>query len=126
MEPVKVPDVPNELAVRQEGDICIVAFNTRKIIDELQIHQIGEALSQLVETRTAPKILLDFSQVEHLSSAALSVLITTHRQVADRGGSVVLDNIHPQIYEVFRITQLNKVLSIHKTTQDAVKALRQG
>jgi anti-sigma B factor antagonist len=116
------PDLQDELSVRKEGDVTIVRFRDRKIIEELHIQRIGERLSDLVMAERAPRLLLDFTGVEHLSSAALSVLITLNRQVDQRGGQLVLSNIHPQIYEVFKITRLNKVFRIESTPDAALKA----
>jgi anti-sigma B factor antagonist len=116
------PDTRDELSVRKEGDITIVRFRDRKIIEELHIQRIGERLSDLVMAEKSPRLLLDFTGVEHLSSAALSVLITLNRQVDQRGGQLILSNIHPQIYEVFKITRLNKVFRIESTPEAALKA----
>ena len=118
-----MPETQAELSVRQEGDIRLVEFQTRKILDDLQIQQIGERLSELAKSGPGVKLLLDFSHVEHLSSAALSVLINLNRQVSEAGGRLVLANIHQPILEVFKITRLNKLFDIRNTTQEAMKAL---
>lgn len=112
-----------KLAVRQQDGIHIVEFQDRKILEELAIAQIGEQLSELAETEPGPRLLLDFKNVEHLSSAALGMLISLNKQLSERQGRLVLANIHPQIYEVFKITRLNKLFNICDTTQDALNAL---
>jgi anti-sigma B factor antagonist len=117
-----MPDVHADLSVRKEGNVCVVELRDRKILEELQIDEIGARLSELVEVEPAPRLLLDFGNVEHLSSAALGVLITLNRQVAERQGQLVLAGIHPQIYEVFKITRLNRLFTIQTTTEDALKA----
>jgi anti-sigma B factor antagonist len=58
--------------------------------------------------------------VEHLSSAALGVLITLNKQVSDSKGKLKLSDITPQIYEVFKITRLNKLFDIHDTAEKAL------
>ncbi len=113
---------PN-LRIRQQGKVRVVEFEDRKILEELIIAQIGEQLSELVQAEPEPRLVLDFRKVEHLSSAALGVLITLSKQVNERNGKLALANIQPQIYEVFRITRLNKLLDIHSTADDAVQAL---
>ncbi len=112
------------LSVRQQGAVCIVEFQDRKILEELAINQIGEQLSEIVESAAAPRLLLDFKNVEHLSSAALGMLITLSKQLTERQGKLALANIHPQIFEVFKITRLNKLFNIQDTTEDAIDALR--
>ena len=57
------------------------------------------AVDTLAEAEPEPQLLLDFVNVQHLSSGALGVLITLNKQVVARQGRLVLANIHPQIYE---------------------------
>jgi anti-sigma B factor antagonist len=117
-----MPNVQADLNVRQEGNVCVVELRDRKILEELQIDQIAGRLSELVEAEPTPRLLLDFGHVEHLSSGALGVLITLNKQVAERQGQLVLAGIHPQIYEVFKITRLNRLFNIQTTTEEALKA----
>jgi anti-sigma B factor antagonist len=112
-----------KLKVRRQGKVQVVEFEDRKILEELVITQIGEQLSELVEAQPEPRLILDFRRVEHLSSAALGVLITLNKQVTERQGQLALASIQPQIYEVFKITRLNKLFNIHNTTDAAVQAL---
>jgi anti-sigma B factor antagonist len=110
------------LTIRQQDGVTVVELQDRKILEEMAISRIGEKLGQLVEEQTRAKLLLDFRNVEHLSSAALGMLITLHKQLAEKQGQLALANIHPQIYEVFKITRLNKLFNIQSTTEDALKA----
>lgn len=121
-----MPDMPESklnLKVRKQNDVCVVEFEDRKILEEHTINQIGERLGEMIEDESVPKLLLDFRNVEHLSSAALGMLITLNKQLSERQGRLVLANIHPQIYEVFKITRLNKLFNIHSNTEDAIQAL---
>src|SRR5688572_23116567 len=110
------------ITTRQQDGVTVVQLQDRKILEEMVINNIGESLAHLTENQTRPQLLLDFSNVEHLSSAALGMLITLHKQLADKRGQLVLANIHPQIFEVFKITRLNKLFNIQNTTEDALKA----
>jgi anti-sigma B factor antagonist len=111
------------LTVRRQSGACIVEFQDRKILEELTINQIGEQLTGIIEGESNPRLLLDFRNVEHLSSAALGMLITLNKQLIEKQGRLVLANIHPQIYEVFKITRLNKLFNIENTTEEALDAL---
>jgi anti-sigma B factor antagonist len=106
--------------VRDSGGIRIVEFTERKILDELAIHEIGEELGRIIDEAATPKMLLSFKNVDHLSSAALGMLINLNRQVADKEGELKLSDISPPIFEVFKITRLNKLFNIHPTMAEAV------
>jgi len=88
------------------------------------INEIGKKLSEIVESESDPKLVLDFQHVEHLSSAALGTLITLNKQVGEAQGKLALSGIQPQIFEVFKITRLNKLFNIYPTTDDALDAVR--
>ena len=60
--------------------------------------------------------------MEYLSSAALAKLITLNKKLQAAGGKLILCNIDPQIREVFEITRLNKLFTIHDEEQAALQA----
>jgi anti-sigma B factor antagonist len=110
------------LEVEDIGDVTVVNFTDRKILDEQNIQIIGEQLFSLVDELGRTKLLLNFGNVEYLSSAALGKLITLNKKLQGVKGKLILCNIHPQIYEVFEITKLNKLLNIRKDEQEGLQA----
>ena len=110
------------LNVSEVGDVTVVRFVDQKILDEAKIQQLGQELFELVETDGRSKILLNFTIVEFLSSAALGKLITLDKKVKGQGGTLKLSNIRPEIYEVFAITKLNKLFDIKDDEVDALAA----
>ena len=113
-------DQQTHLTVKKTDGVCVVQFADRKILDELCISEIQDELSKLVEGIKNVKILLCFKNVEHLSSAALGTLINLNNQVKEQEGQLKLSDITPPIYEVFKITRLNKLFSIHGTAKEAL------
>jgi len=110
------------LEVSEVGDVTVVRFVDRKILDEANIQGLGQELFQLVEEENRGKLLLNFTTVEFLSSAALGKLITLDKKVKSHGGKLKLSNIRPEIYEVFAITKLNKLFDIREDESDALAA----
>ena len=110
----------SHLKIRRSDGVSIVEFADRKILEELSIQEIGEELDQLVETEPGIKLLLNFQNVDHLSSAALGMLITLNKKIKERQGALKLSDINRQIYEVFKITKLNRVFDIHENAEQAM------
>ena len=106
--------------VEEVGEVTIASFVDKKILDENNIQQIGSQLFALVEEDGRKRIVLDFANVEYLSSAALGKLITMDKKVKASGGKLRLCSIRPDIYEVFAITKLNKLFDIKDTQEDAL------
>lgn len=109
----------SRIKIKEFNGVRIIEFADRKILDELCIHEIQEELGQLVEGRADGNYVVSFSNVEHLSSAALGMLITLKKRIEDGQGKLKLSNINPQILEVFKITRLNKVFDIHASIDKA-------
>jgi len=110
------------LSVQVVADVSIVNFVDRKILDEANIQELGRELFHLVEEEQRKKLLLNFSNVEFLSSAALGKLITLDKKIKKVGGTLKLSNIRPEIYEVFAITRLNRLFDIKDDEADALAA----
>lgn len=114
--------VLKRLEVSHVGDVTVVRFVDRKILDESNIQELGQELFRLVEEQKRSTLLLNFSNVEFLSSAALGKLITLDKKVKAHAGRLKLSNIRPEIYEVFAITKLNKLFDIKEDEADALAA----
>ena len=119
-----MPTQDSRLVVQESDGITQVNFVDRNILEEASIQQIGEEISALIDASPNPKILLNFENVEHLSSAALGTLITINTKVRQKSGQLRLSNIDKQIYEVFVITKLNKLFQIHDSNDEAIKSFK--
>ena len=108
------------LSVTQQKDVRVVEFTNNRILDEANIAEIGTGLNSLIDERNNPKLLLDFGTVDHLSSAALGMLINANKRIKEKNGQLRLANIKPQIYEVFVITKLNKLFRIYPERAEAL------
>ena len=117
-----MPVQHRRLETNEVGDVTVVRFVDRKILDEANIQEMGQELTQLIEEENKSNLLLNFTNVEFLSSAALGKLITLDKKVKAHGGKLKFSNIKPEIYEVFAITKLNKLFDIKDDEADALAA----
>lgn len=104
------------------GDVTVVKFTDKKILDEQNIQAIGDDLFKLVDELGRKKLLLDFASVEFLSSAFLGKLIRLHQRMVAVGGKLVLCGITPVILEIFVLTKLDKMLRIEKDEQTGLNS----
>jgi len=110
------------LDVNEVGDVTVVRFRDHKIVEDINIQQLGQEMFRLIEVDSRDKLLLNFSSVDFLSSAALGKLITLDKKMKAHGGALKLSNIRPEIYEVFAITKLNRLFDIKNDEADALAA----
>lgn len=108
------------LQVSTEDDVTVARFTDHKILDEANIQQLGEELSVLAVSGEHKKLLLNFENVEFLSSAALGKLISVKKKVAQSDTALKLCSIRPEIFEVFKITNLDQVFDIAADQEEAL------
>ena len=85
---------------------------TVKIIGRLDTTTAPQLDSFLKDSLSGvTSLLLDFSQLEYLSSAGLRVLLATQKTM-NKQGSMVIKNVNDTIMEVFDITGFVDILTI--------------
>jgi len=100
--------------------ITVVSFVDTKIVAAENIQEVGEQLYSLVEDEGHKQLLLNFGNVQYLSSEALAKLINLKKKVGAVKGKLKLCCIHPDLLEVFRITRLDQVFEIYTEEQAAL------
>ena len=65
-------------------------------------------------------ILLDFSNIDYLSSAGLRVLLSFTKKCREAKGRLGIFNISDDVMEVIKLTGFDKILNIYKKEKDAL------
>lgn len=112
----------SRLRVEEQDGIVRIEFVDRNILDEANIQQIGDEITEIIDAQTQPKLLISFRNVDHLSSAALGTLITINHKIRAKDGQLRLADIDPRIHEIFVITKLNKLFHIHDSSEHALES----
>src|SRR5262249_25431586 len=116
------PSKRRRLELEEVGDVTVVKFVDKKILDEQNIQIIGEQLFDLVDNQGKKKVLLNFGNVEFLCSAAIGKLITMNKNVQNAGGKMVRCKIAREVHEDLEITKLDKLFKIYKDEEAALQA----
>ena len=61
--------------------------------------------------RSGQRLVIDLSNVQYLASPILCKLINLKKQLGGRG-RLILQHVHPDLVEVFRITRLDRVFDL--------------
>jgi len=112
------------LQVFERDGVTNVEFVESNILDEVCIRRIGDDISQIIERKGHPRIILNFQNVNALSSSALGMLITLNTKIAEKKGKLALACIKGPIVDVFRITKLDKAFEMHESMASALTSLR--
>ncbi len=114
--------VHRRITTSEVQGVTVVSFIDKKILDAVNIQELGDELFSLVDRDGVKSLLLDFGNVEFLSSAALNQLVILDKKVNTNAGQLRLCNLLPEIQEVFVITRLNQLFEINETMDDALSA----
>jgi anti-sigma B factor antagonist len=109
------------LDVKKVGVVTVANFRAQKILDDLVIQQVGEELYRLADSEPGIKLLVNFKGVAFLSSSVLGKLISLNKKCKANQGKLKFCEMDPKIYELFTITGLNKLFSIHKDELTALQ-----
>lgn len=111
------------LRLQDIDEVVVCYFQAGSIIDQGLIDQIGQELNQVtLEAAGSRKLLVNFTGVKFMASAMLGKLLPLHKKCKNDKIKLKLCNISPNLMEVFKITNLNKVFEICATEADAIAA----
>lgn len=103
------------------GKVVVAKVQREKITE----HEC-QALVHDVTTAAAPyghRLALDLSGVQLIASAGLGALINLNKECKAKGGKLALFAMAPELFQVFKLTRLNSLLTIVDSKEAAVKAL---
>lgn len=116
------PATDLRIQVENIGDVAVVHFLDKKILDALCIQGIADELYRLVDLLGRKKILLNFQNVDFLSSALLGTLVYLNHKLQKVQGKLVLCCIAPKLIEVFQITKIDQIIPMVKDEQAGLLA----
>jgi anti-sigma B factor antagonist len=113
---------PN-LSIEYSDGVAVAVPTDTKILDEEQIQSLEKTFMPLIEQTNGIRLLIDFSNVQFLTSSVLGLLIRINRKVLQSEGRLGLCSIDRKILEIFKITRLDKVFEIYIDRESAFKGL---
>ncbi|RKY09428.1 MAG: hypothetical protein DRP56_02635 [Planctomycetota bacterium] len=114
------------LAVSEEDGVFVVSFKQASIGGIGEVEKVAETLRGLIRDGDICDIVVDFSNVSFFSSQMLGLLVDIWRRIKDKGGTLLISGINPQLTRVFRITHLDKLFEFHENTEAALSALQRS
>jgi anti-anti-sigma factor len=110
-----------EFAQDQAGEVAIVKLAGR--FDSGAAQPAEESFAQMLGSGP-PRLVIDMSRVEYISSAGLRVLLVVAKKVQQAKGKMVLFGLLPNVREVFSVSGFDKIFAIEAGVDAAVAAVR--
>ena len=116
--PPKSNECPIEVKKNHDG-IVIVKPLGAFLTGQAWVEKLREIINDIIERMKNPRVILDLSMVEHLSSSILGEFIGIYRQMDKVNGQLRIAEVQQTVNEIFHITRLNHSFSIHETLKKA-------
>lgn len=82
-----------------------------------------KALFVQLQNDSRNKIIVDLSATKYCDSSGLSALLAGHRYCRDTKGTFIVAGMQPMVNKLITIAQLDKVLALAATLEDAEKSI---
>ena len=102
-------DISNRVILTPESSIT---YEKCQVIEKV----INDAIQ---ENKT--DIILDCKHVELMDSAALELLIQTHNELKDRGGTLKIIGLNNVCHDILMVTRVINELFVYKDIQEAIR-----
>lgn len=113
------------LKLQDVDGVAVVDFvDSALMFETALVQEIGDEFETLVSASDRAKILLDFSQVQYVSSTMLAQLVKLARKVQSVGGQLKLTGLGPVLRDTFRIGHFEPLFDIYEDRASALKAFR--
>lgn len=110
-----------KLSIEKQDPMAIVALNGRlDAAGAPELETRGKALIQEGSNR----LLLDFAQVEYVSSAGLRSLLVLAKAVKSAGGALALCGLVPAVRDVMTISGFDNILPLAADRPAALELLK--
>jgi len=109
-----------EINIREVNGVNVVEFTGN--LDTNTAPEAEIQINGLLDAGAA-KILVNFENLNYISSAGLRVLLATAKKMMASGGSLKICSLNSTVQEVFDISGFSTILSLAANEADALAAL---
>jgi anti-sigma B factor antagonist len=95
------------------GLIKVGTIRTSSVLSAANIAEFGLEVLDYIRQHPGINLILNFENVDFLSSAVLNELLRVNKAIQETQGNLRLCAVAPEIREVFEITNLDKVFTLH-------------
>ncbi|MCE5341614.1 MAG: STAS domain-containing protein [Planctomycetaceae bacterium] len=113
----------NITKITTDNAITTLSFNVASLAAGIDMDAVARQISDFIAKQKPQNLIVDFAGVKFFSSQTLGVLIDARKKMAAMKANMVISGINPQLYRVFKITNLDKLFVFYPDAQSAISEL---
>jgi len=111
------------IEITGSGAPAVIAFKGTSLSEPEAIAAVSRQINEFACENQPNCIIFDFGAVKFFSSLVLGLLLNVRAKLKESDGEVLISGINPQLYRVFKITNIDKLFRFFPDTEAAVKAV---
>ena len=108
------------IQTERHGNALVVSVSGR--LDGVTAPEYERTMRELIDGGTT-RVVLDFDQLEYISSVGLGELLLTAKLLKEKDGQFCVANVHGAVLSVFEICRMGSLLKIYDSVADALATL---
>jgi anti-anti-sigma factor len=109
---------------RDEGDALLVTFIDPSGLNDFRNTPLRDALFELVQARSEPRVALDMNKIDYLSSSGVAILVGLKRRIENLNGKIVLYRLQTIVRDLLQVMKLDRYFVIVDDEEQALASLR--
>jgi anti-anti-sigma factor len=109
-----------QIDATKEGNVVVMSLKGR--LDAVASSEFETRLSDWI-SKGDNNFLLNFGDLEYISSAGLRIILATSKKLKERKGKIFLTGLHGPVEEVFKISGFMSIFRVFATAEAALKEI---
>jgi anti-anti-sigma factor len=101
----------------------VIDLSLPESLDSEEFDRLNESMLKAVDGKSSGKWVLDLSAVDYMGSSVLGLMINVRQHIKTAGGKLALCGLSPRLTQIFHTCCLEKLFTITKTREEALRAL---
>ena len=102
-------------------DVILLQLTGR--IDAFTAEKLEEELDSIINSWKL-KFVINFGQVNYISSSGLRVFLGAYKRLNDTGGKILFSKMTEPVLKVFSMAGFDKLFKIYSSDEDALQTLK--
>src|SRR5437867_2628048 len=108
----------------EESDGLIIRLDNPVALNDFRSNNYRDGLYEIVQSRNEPRVAVDMSAIDYLSSSGVAILVGLKRRIESQNGKLVLCRVQPLVCDLLHVMRLDQYFTFANDEAEALALLR--